>query len=293
MSTPGTLPPPYQNYSYSHHQNYTSTGAFLAHNPILNGSSRLGPSYNLPTPSNNATGVANTGVPDHLPPIHNTRSRSGTKSSAMPTSASMSKQPTKKRQRSKEPPDWENFYKNGLPKEVIIIDDSPPPEQSVSVTSNRQSSRQIAAANGRHAAKKRKRDDAGSAYDPVYQLGPDSNSHTPRYKGSASGSTISTDRTTSAIHTTAATSLGSNSSNTHNGYQVNDTQPGQKRKRTGTATRLQLANEAKRKELEENGDAFMSYRPPPRPPIKAPEIQVRKVVDVSPAMVCTFYHFRS
>lgn len=199
----------------------------------------------------------------------------------MPASASMSKQPTKKRQRSKEPPDWENFYKNGLPKEVIIIDDSPPPEQSASVTSNRQSSRQIAAANGRHAAKKRKRDDAGSAYDPVYQLGPDSNSHTPRYKESASGSTISTDRTTSAIHTTAATSLGSNSSNTQNGYEANDVQPGQKRKRTGTATRLQLANEAKRKEFEENGDAFMSYRPPPRPPIKAPEIQVRKVVDNS------------
>jgi len=284
MSTPGTLPPPYQNYGYSHHQNYASTGAYLAHNPILNGGSRLGHPYNLPTPSNTTTGTATTSVPDYLPPSHSAQPRSEIKQPAIPASASMSKQPTKKRQRSKEPPDWENFYKNGLPKEVIIIDDSPPPEPSASVTSNRQSSRQMAAANGRHAAKKRKRDDAASAYDPVYQLGPDSNSHTPRYKESASGSTISTDRTTSAIHTTAATSLGSNSSNTQNGYEAPDVQPGQKRKRTGTATRLQLANEAKRKELEENGDAFMSYRPPPRPPIKAPEIQVRKVVDVSLAV---------
>jgi dual-specificity kinase len=60
---------------------------------------------------------------------------------------------------------------------------------------------------------------------------------------------------------------------------VVDAQPGQKRKRT--ATRLQLANEAKRKELEVNGDAFSNYRPPPRPPIKAPDVQVKQIVDVS------------
>lgn len=200
----------------------------------------------------------------------------------MPVSSSITgKQPSKKRQRSKEPrpPDWDNFYKNGLPSEVIIIDDSPPPESSASAVPNGQANRQVAATNGRHAAKKRKRDEVGTVYDPVYQLGPDSNDRTPQYKDSASGSTVSTDRTTSAIHTTAATSLGSNSSNTQNGYEAVDVQPGQKRKRT--ATRLQLANEAKKKEQEQHGDAFTSYKPPPRPPIKAPDVQVKQVVDVS------------
>lgn len=199
----------------------------------------------------------------------------------MPASASISatKANVKKRQRSQDPraPDWQQFYKNGLPKEVIVIDDSPTPEPTASVTSNAAHGRAAAEANARHAAKKRRRDDVGGAYDPVYHLGPSvSNNRSPEYKEN-SGSTISTDRTTSAIHTTAATSLGSHSSNGQNGYEAAET--GQKRKRT--ATRLQSANEAKRKELEMNGDAFTSYRPPPRPPIKAAEVVVKQIQDVS------------
>jgi dual-specificity kinase len=199
----------------------------------------------------------------------------------MPASSAVSKPPARRSQRPKEQrePDWHSFYKNGLPKEVIVIDDSPTPELSASVVSNGPANYTGVGGNSRHAVKKRKRDDVGSAYDPVYQLGPDSNEQTPQYKDSASGSTISTDRTTSAIHTTAATSLGSHSSNGQNGYETEDIQPGQKRKRT--ATRLQIANEAKRKELEVNGDAFSNYKPPPRPPIKAPEVHVKQIPDVS------------
>ena len=55
-------------------------------------------------------------------------------------------------------------------------------------------------------------------------------------------------------------------------------QPGQKRKRV--ATRQQIAQEAKRRETEINGDAFSSYRPPPRPPIKAAEVNVKVMQDV-------------
>ncbi|KAB8297272.1 hypothetical protein EYC80_002634 [Monilinia laxa] len=163
--------------------------------------------------------------------------------------------PPHKRQRSKErQPDWDKFYENGLPKE----------------TNN-----SAVAANSRHAAKKRKRNDA---YDPVYQLDP-SIDPSPQYKSeSGSNSTISTDRTTSAIHTTAATSLGSHSSNGQNGYEAAEL-TGQKRKRTNT--RLQLANEAKRKELEVNGDAFSNYIPPPKPPIKSRDVPVRQVLDHS------------
>lgn len=205
----------------------------------------------------------------------------------MPATSSIAKQPLKKRQRSRErrEPDWHKFYEKGLPSEVIVIDDSPTPDPSVSVASNGQANRAVAGGNNRHAAKKRKRDDIGSAYDPVYQVAPHSNNQTPQYNDSASGSTISTDRTTSAIHTTAATSLGSHSSNGQNGYEAADVQPGQKRKRT--ATRLQLANEAKRRELESN-DAFSDYQPPPRPPVKAPDVAVKQVADVSPRHLSQF-----
>lgn len=289
MSTPSTLPPHHPNYGYPHHQNFQSSSGYRAANSLLNGASRLG-AYNLPTPPSN--GPSSIGLGAANPPpraaqstAHSSRSESD--SVAMPVSSTTSKPPAKKRQRVKEPrePDWHKFYKNGLPKEVIVIDDSPSPEPSASVVSNGRTSHALAAGSSRHAAKKRKRDGAGSgsaydpAYDPAYQLKQNHHDQSPRYEDSVSGSTISTDRTTSAIHTTAATSLGSHSSNGQNGYDVADAQPGQKRKRT--ATRLQIANEAKRKELEVNGDAFTNYRPPPKPPIKAPDVQVKQIIDVS------------
>lgn len=281
MSTPSTLPPHHPNYGYPHHQNYQSTSGYRAANTLLNGASRLG-AYNLPTPPSVALSTSGLGAPPPRAAQSTTHSsRSESNSVAMPISSTTSKPPAKKRQRLKEPrePDWKKFYQNGLPKEIIVIDDSPSPQPSASVVSNGHISHALAGGSSRHTAKKRKRDDADSAYDPVYHLGHDHHDRSPRYEDSVSGSTISTDRTTSAIHTTAATSLGSHSSNGQNGYEVVDTQPGQKRKRT--ATRLQLANEAKRKELEANGDAFSNYRPPPRPPIKAPDVQVKQIVDVS------------
>ena len=173
---------------------------------------------------------------------------------------------------------WKNFYKNGLPKEIIVIEDSPSPQipnsvepepiQQHPMTSNGSGSRQ--------PAKKRKREDV---YDPVYHVEPGPGAR-PSYKYEDSGSTISTDRTTSAQQTTAATSLGSNYSGSGSRpYAADDVQPGQKRKRV--ATRQQLAAEAKRRENEANGDAFLSYHPPPKPPIKASEVQVKVLQDVS------------
>ncbi|PMD36643.1 kinase-like protein [Hyaloscypha variabilis F] len=286
MSTPSTLPPHHPNYGYSHHQNYQSNGGYRANNTLLNGGSRLGAPYNFPTPSSNGTSSNSVGVADPSRTSQNAAHSSSiheTKPSAMPisSSASASRPNPKKRQRSREPrePDWHKFYKNGLPKEVIVIDDSPTPEPSASILSNTQATRSVAGEGSRHAAKKRRRDDVGAAYDPVYHLEPShSLNQSPEYKDS-SGSTISTDRTTSAIHTTAATSLGSHSSNGQSGYEAAEVQPGQKRKRTNT--RLQLANEARQKQLETNGDAFTSYKPPPRPPIKAPDVQVKQVADNS------------
>lgn len=281
MSTPTTLssthPTHHPNYGYSRHQNYQPNSGYRTNNTLLNGGSRLGASHNLQTSSSNDQSSNIRGVVDYQKPPHNSEYNLDldANQSTMPTSPT-SKQPSRKRQRSREP-DWDKFYENGLPEVVIVIDDSPTPENAP--LSNGNSSHTIAESSTRHPAKKRKPNDVGSTYDQGYQPGDHSNHASPHYKDSVSGSTVSTDRTTSAIHTTAATSLGSHSSNGQNGFEPIEPQPGQKRKRT--ATRLQLANEAKRKEQEANGDAFTSYRPPPRPPIKAPDVLVKQVVDVS------------
>jgi dual-specificity kinase len=285
MSTPTTLssthPTHHPNYGYSRHQNYQPNSGYRTNNTLLNGGSRLGASHNIQTASSNDQSSNIRGVADTRRPIQNVEyhSDSDTNPPTMPPSAAASKQPPRKRQRSKEP-DWEKFYENGLPEVVIVIDDSPTPEQSV--ISNGKSSHTVAEGSSRHAAKKRKHNEEGAVYDTGYQAGSVSNHPSPHYKDSGSGSTASTDRTTSAIHTTAATSLGSHSSNGQNGFEPAEPQPGQKRKRN--TTRLQLANDAKRKELEVNGDAYTNYRPPPRPPIKAPDVLVKQVADVSPSI---------
>lgn len=279
MSTPSTLPPHHPNYGYPHHQAYQSTSTYRANNTLLNGGSRLGGSYNYPTQSSNDTSSNSITASDPSRTSQNathTSARYGGRPDNMPSTnpvpASKS-QNTRKRQRSREPrkPDWDKFYERGLPQEVIVIDDSPTPPSAPPLP------RGQSGGDSRQPQKKRKRDDVGSAYD-LYGHSRSIN-HTPDYKNSASGSTISTDRTTSAIHTTAATSLGSHSSNGQNGYETQDVQPGQKRKRT--ATRLQIANEAKRREQEVNGDPYTNYKPPPNPPIKAPDVHVKVVADVS------------
>ena len=191
----------------------------------------------------------------------------------------------RKRRRSREP-DWNNFYKHGLPKEIIVIDDTPEPETPVKpaastagttrtqvngATANAKPSvhdNTTTTATAGHVTKKRRKDD-NARYDAVYDGRVNGSNHI-----SLSGST-STDRTTSANNTTtAATSLGSLSSNGHYDY---DAQIGQKRKRT----RQQLAQEAKRREIDALAGDPISYRPPQKPIKKAGEVSVRQVNDVS------------
>lgn len=199
MSTPQTLPPHHPNYGYSHHQNYQSTSGYRNNNNLVTTGSRLG-TYTVPTTSSNGTTTTLVETPRTHP--HDTHTSKSTQRAAGASAASPSMSTTvaKKRQRSRErEPDWDNFYKNGLTKEIIVIDDSPEPSAAAVPQHNGRSENR--GENG-HAAKKRRRDDVGTAYDPVYHLDR-SNEHTPGYN-SASKSTISTDRTTSAIHTTAS-----------------------------------------------------------------------------------------
>ncbi|KAH9903528.1 protein kinase-like domain-containing protein [Xylariomycetidae sp. FL2044] len=174
----------------------------------------------------------------------------------------------RKRRRSKGP-DWNSFYKNGLPKEIIVIDDSPDPDQNPSASASSRTYTTVAVMGSateptpRHVTKKRRKDDV---HRP-------NGAHDTRANGaqnyaSNTGST-SADRTASAQHTTAPTSLGSLSSNGQYEYDA-ASHTGQKRKRT----RQQIAQETL------NG-TYATYRPPQKPVKKAPEVKVRQVDDRS------------
>ncbi|KAK0710871.1 kinase-like domain-containing protein [Lasiosphaeris hirsuta] len=303
MSTPTTATatlPHYNNlhhFPYAHHQHqpypqantssYRSSAA-----SIIPSSSRIPfqspAAYSTTSSHSGLNGVGLTSSSAAVRPLPqepaNLTPHAETNYAAMPAAQNPSEpQPTRKRRRSREP-DWNKFYKNGLPKEIIVIDDTPEPERPTASASsltnghlngingiNGSSNEAVA----RHPAKRRKRDDEPAHYDPVYHnniLG--SHTRTPHQHGSPSKSTVSSDRTNSAIHTTAATSLGSLSSN---GQYDCDTQPGQKRKRT--ITRAQIANEAKRREAGAPTDALATYVAPPYPPKKASEVYVRVVTD--------------
>lgn len=175
-------------------------------------------------------------------------------------------------------PDWKEFYKNGVPKEVIVIDDdSPPPPKAMA-------SRRVENARPQepqpmqrtetfeHAAKKRR----VGGYQPEQYQQPAYSHQSSSHGGSSGHNTVSTDRTTS-LHTTAPTSLGSHTSQGSVGAYF-DGAVGQKRKRV---TRQQAAaDEKKRRDIEREGDAFASYVPPPKPLIKAKELHVPAIRDV-------------
>lgn len=268
MSTPSTatatLPPHHQ--FYSHHQAYQPN---ISNAQLANGSSRIGNSlYNgYASGTSNSdlrrTATAHARQAPQLPPLTN-----GSTSEAKMNSA---------RSGQKRNPDWANFYKNGLPKEVIVIDDDddepapqPPPRQT-------QHSRNGTNGSIRHADKKRKTT-ASTAYDPVYnQHTSYSTTQTPYYD--SPNHSLSTDRTTSALNTTAATSLGSQASSGQHISPLENGVVGQKRKRTRAAAQDE-AKEAKRRELDHDDNPFSLYQPPPNPIIKAKDVFVQVVADV-------------
>ncbi|KAF1811729.1 kinase-like protein [Eremomyces bilateralis CBS 781.70] len=271
MSTPSTATavlPPHQSF-YPHHQQYQSSPtAFINGQPIRATPRVANPPYNgLPSTASttSATDLRRTVTSNtrHPPPIL---------SPQYPPDMSAASLARDRERRT----DWAEFYKNGIPKEVIVIDDdSPDPKPASKATANGVTHNHPAPVH-RHADKKRK---TGAAYDPVYQPGSYPN-HTPYYEHSSSHhNTASTDRTTSAINTTAATSLGSQAS--AGAYPPppldNAAQAGQKRKRTRQAAQDE-AKEAKRRELEKL-DPLAHYHPPPKPPIKAKDVYVQVISD--------------
>ncbi|KAI9893303.1 MAG: dual specificity protein kinase kns1 [Vezdaea aestivalis] len=293
MSTPSTataiLPLPHHNYRFSQHHDYHVRDSRPA--SAFNAASLLHPhpQPRLEAPINYHSSANATTV---LPLSHSLQPQSPShlyyhaQQLDSPTSAS-SAMASRKRQRG---PNWEDFYKNGLPKEVIVIDDdSPqPPENSHLVSRpthmmrQNDSKRAGQTQRGEPAAKKRRTGATNGYASSVAQSHSYQVSH---QEESLSDSTRSTGRTESALHTTAATSLGSHysqnaaPSNSHS-YQPTkkvDTVVVKKRR-----TRQTAADEAKKLEAERSGDAFAAYIPPPRPPIKAKDVDVPLAHDTSP-----------
>ena len=190
--------------------------------------------------------------------------------------------PTASSRRKK--PNWAEFYKNGVPKEIIVIDDDddevtavPPPATTARKAAAVRPAQNMAVNGNAQPATKRRRTGLDTTYDlaqydrPTYSIRPQ------QFGDDASATSISTDRTNS-LHTTAPTSLGSHGSVSTNGVFYEDANAGQKRKRV---TRKSTRDEQKRRELEVVGDAFASYVPPPNPPLKAKDLHVRVAPDVS------------
>lgn len=255
------------HYGYpGHRASHVDSSLYGSNTSIMNGSSRPAPSYN------------NNNFPSSTP-VTITRTPTNLSASRQPPATTMASsqsdvvlQGSRKGDRR---PDWHEFYKNGPPKEIIIIDDDspqPPPKRVENTRVNYTSRTLIKNDQGTHANKKRKTAQA-PAYEPVsYQQTSYAKARSDVDTGS---DTISTDRTTS-LQTTAPTSLGSSlgSSGTYTEAAV----AGQKRKRV---TRQQTADEKKRREIEVVGDAYSSYVPPPKPPIKAKDVHVPPVREVS------------
>jgi dual-specificity kinase len=272
MSTPSTATathPSYpRHYGYPGHQSYQP-------NPTLPPVSAADSSRFAPNPYPYAVGPSTT----TLPFAQSARAHPSPLTPAtMPSNqdGSSSGPPGQNHRRKK--PDWGEFYRNGIPKEVIVIDDTPPPQPSK--TASRGLPPAPAAANGvPQPSGKRRRTGLDTAYDLGYYDRPSYSNNPQAYGDNSSAASLSTDRTAS-LQTTAPTSLGSQgSSGLSNGVYFEDANVGQKRKRVNT--RKSARDELKRRELETVGDAFLSYVPPPNPPVKAKDVPVPVVRDVS------------
>ncbi|KAF1980016.1 kinase-like protein [Bimuria novae-zelandiae CBS 107.79] len=258
MSTPSTVTatlPPHHQY-YSHHHSYQPA---LSNGQLANGTARIGNTLyhgyaNAASNSDLRRTAAAHRQTQQQPPIEPEMSESAARAA------------------KRRGPDWNEFYRNGLPKEVIVIDDDDDDEPARPPPPGRTGTNGSA----RHTDKKRKMA-AATAYDPVYnQHTSYSTTQTPYYD-SPNHSTPA-DRTNSTHKTTAGTSMGS--SNGHHASPLDNSMVGQKRKRTRAATQDE-AKEAKRRELDDQ-DPFALYQPPPNPVIKAKEVYVSVVADVRP-----------
>lgn len=259
------------HYGYpGHRTSQVDSSLYGSNASIINGSSRPTHSYNNNN-SNNNNFTSST-------PVTLSRTSTNLSASRQPPGTTMTSSQSELAlqgsRRGDRRPDWHEFYKNGPPKEIIVIDDdSPPPPKRVENTRVNYTSRTLVKNDQVAHANKKRKTAQSSAYEPVsYQQ---TSYDKVRSDADTGSDTISTDRTAS-LQTTAPTSLGSSLGSS--GTYAEPAVVGQKRKRV---TRQQTADEKKRREIEVVGDAYSSYVPPPKPPIKAKDVHVPPVREVS------------
>ena len=265
-----TLPhsPHFSHHGYSNHT--PTLGSYSTNHSLPNGSTRIAPSLSFPTNNTSSSRPSSYASSRQLPPLGN----------MPPSNAASQMQYT---QRDRQGPNWEEFYKNGPPKEIIVIDDdTPPPQPSRKRPNPRSNNTPQARAGAQQPAAKKRRTAQTSAYEPGRDYhGSYSNARTYS-QGNSASNTASTDRTAS-LQTTAPTSLGSHTSHgSSSAAYIDDVGVGQKRKRV---TRQQIASEKRRQQA----NAVDAYVPPPKPPIKAKDVHVPNLRDVC---IC-FFEFRS
>lgn len=301
MSTPTTAtathPSHHGHYGYAHHHHQSTYQSNNAGYPATSsaGPSRLANSYaySASTPTSTLAGPTATSKPLIAVPPATTATTATTTTTKMSSSTAQQNSPavdqnshvviaSRTSTRRKKKPDWGEFYKNGIPQEVIVIDDTPPPDQrnahSLSHPSSIQAGPVATSSITNQPAGKKRRTGVDTAYDLGYYDRPSYSINPQQYGDNSPAGSISTERTTS-MNTTAPTSLGSHASIGTNGVLYEDATVGQKRKRV--STRKSVRDEQKRKEQETATDAFLSYIPPPNPPIKAKDVPVPVIRDVS------------
>ena len=270
MSTPSTavatLPPPHHQY-YPRHQAYPAPPTSYTNglqSTLVNGTPRLNPQQYQPydqltSSSSDQRRPHITANPrptqPQLPPIQPPPSQV-----AHPTAM------TTRSRRSARQPDWNEFFKNGVPREVIVIDDSPPPP-------NPQPEQH---GYDRHTDKRRKMGPS-TTYDPVYRPQPTYSSTLTPYRdnNSSANQTVSTDKTAPVYNDSM--SIAPSMAAPYQSHSTGQTATGQKRKR---GTRADELKTAKRREVERPASPFTAYVPPPQPIIKAREVHVEIIPDV-------------
>lgn len=173
--------------------------------------------------------------------------------------------------KSKRKADWEDFYRNGPPKEVIVIDDSPEPAtRPPQLPEHLDAQATVAGAAAGHSDKRRR-------------LGPYANHEVNNVRRdyavehSTSTSEGSRARSTLGQYSTAPTSLGSNSSGSQRMARLDNTQIGQKRKRVQRSEEEEEDLEVAR---QKQRDLWGEYVPPKQPATKAKDVHVKVVNDV-------------
>jgi dual-specificity kinase len=266
MSTPSIatalLPAHHSQYAYAAPTNaYSPTARVYPTSATLPMPQRMNNPYHTYVPASQYPRAQPSPAVSYRGPSH---------LSAMATSQSTSVLPEPR----KKQPNWNEFYKNGVPKEIIVIDDdSPEPERPADTA--RRPTRQDAAAYQSNASRKRKAD---QGYEVEYTDSPTYSTNPAKF-ASSSASYQSGDRTTSLQTITAPTSLESYGSNpaASNSYEDVNARVGQKRKRA--QPQKETRAQTKRKQQESVPDAYLDYVPPPKPLKKAADVHVPVIKD--------------